>query len=396
MRVVIASAGPRSEVYPMLALAGELARRGHIVTLCVPEKYRSKLMTLEHRMVTCGASFDEFLDGPRTGDVQMFVRALASQIPAQFVAMRDSLREADILVYGGFMLAAPSQAELQKLPAFSAIQTPLLLNADQFPAAGMPLKKGIFDSTRGRRKEWEFILLPAINREREFSHLPKISNLHQYFYRGGHVLAAHDPSVVPVSASASETVTGFWQFDDSGFSSGELVPFLAEGPAPVLISPLALPKEQAASFLEELCAHLSSHGIRAVVHSEFTDAHKAKIPENCRVLDAFPTERFSAVLHSGAPQQFSAAAHAALPQVTIPVLAEHGFWSEKIGSLGLGPGAVSGFDAARVSTAIREAISGDPWKERCRQYAERLKEQNGPAVAAETIERFGVEAGHGS
>lgn len=346
-------------------------------------------------MFTCGASFDDYLEGSRAGKTDEFVRALAAQVPAQFVAMRDSLREADILVEGGFMMAGPSQAELQHLPLFSFVQTPLLLDAERFPAAGVPLKKGLFDSTRGRRKEWEQILLPAINREREFSHLPPISNLQQYLYRSGHVLVATDPEIASLPASTSETVTGFWHFDDSGFSSEELRPFLDEGTPPLLIEPLGLPGEVAVSFLEQLGSQLSSAGIRGVVHPSWTDAGKAKLPDSWRVMEAFPTDRFAAVLHLGTAYMFSAAAHAGIPQITVPLLAEHGIWSDKAASLGLGPAAVKSGDPGRVASVVREAMSNSLWKEKCRAFAARVREQNGPAVAAETIERFGAEAVHG-
>lgn len=395
MRIVLSSAGPRSEVFPMLALAHELVKRGHVVTLCVPEKYRSKMMVLEHRMVTCGASFDEFLEGPRTGDGSGFVRALSAQVPTQFVAMRDALREADALVSGGFMVAGASQAESQRIPCFTLVHTPLFLDPDQFPAAGMSLKKGVFDSVRRRRKEWESVLLPVLNSEREMSHLPPVANLHQYLYRTGHVLAAVDASVAPVSAGPGETVTGFWHFDDSGFVSDELASFLDAGGPAVMVEPLGLPAETATAFLEQLCGHLSTAGIRAVVHPGWTGIQQARLPENCRILNAFPSGRFAAILHAGTSHAFTAAAHAGIPQVTAPILVEHGYWSGRISSLGLGPGGVTGGDPARVAAALREAASGANWRERSRELAGKLAAQNGPSVAAETIEKFGAESGHG-
>lgn len=394
MRIVLSAAGPRSEVFPMFALAGELTRRGHTVTLCVPEKYRSKLMVLEHRMVTCGASFDEYFDGPKAGNTEELLAAIALQIPSQFVAMRDSLREADILVQGGLMLAGTSQAELQKLLIFSVIQTPALLDPEQFPVVGMPLKKGIFHSAKKRRKEWEKKLFPVLNSEREFSHLQKVSDLHRYLYRGGHVLAAIDSSIATLQPSASETVTGFWHFDDSGFSSEDLRAFFADGTAPVLIEPLPVSREEAIEFLEHLCNALSTAGIRAVIHPDWPGADHAKLPAGCAVMQAFPSPQFAAILHPGSAQQFCAAVMAGLPQVTMPALIEQGYWSEKATSLKVG--LAGGADASQLATALKEATANPAWKNRVQELAKEMNDQNGLAVAAETIERFGVEAGHGS
>src|SRR6186713_1411498 len=104
MKIVLATAGTRNEVFPMIALGNELRRRGHTVTMCVPEKYRSKIMKLEFRMVTCGSGFVDYLDGSRGGNGADFVGALTAEVPTQFVAMRDSLLEAEMLVSNGYLL----------------------------------------------------------------------------------------------------------------------------------------------------------------------------------------------------------------------------------------------------------------------------------------------------
>ena len=379
----------------MFALAGELKKRGHTVTLCVPEKYRSKLMVLEHRMVTCGPALEEYLEGPRCGDVGGFVRALAAQTPTQFVAMRDSLREADALVSGGLMIAGASQAELQHIPYFSVIQTPLLLDPEHFPCAGMPAKRSLFDTLRSRRKVWEEVLLGVINREREMSHMAPISNLHQYLYRTGHVLAAVDSTVAPLPPGSDETVTGFWYFDDGSFVTDELTSFLNAGTAPVLIEPLGLPEEKAVPFLEQLCASLSSAGIRAVVNPAWTGIQQARLPEDCRSLSAFPTNRFAAILHPGTAQAFVAAACAGIPQVTVPSLVEHGYWSERISELGVGPGGVARLDPERIAAALRDAATNTTWHERSRELGAKLAARNGASAAADVIEKSHRVVEHG-
>ncbi len=59
MRIILGSAGTRSDLAFFFALGRSLQDRHHTVTMIVPEKYRSEIMKMELRMVTCGRNFDE-------------------------------------------------------------------------------------------------------------------------------------------------------------------------------------------------------------------------------------------------------------------------------------------------------------------------------------------------
>src|SRR5262245_29023519 len=118
MRIILGSAGTRSDLEFLFALGMRLQNRHHTVTMIVPEKYRSEVMKMELRMVTCGRNFDEYLEGNVTDTGSEFVNVLSLQIASQFVALRDALREADVLVADVFLIPAASMAEKVGLPYF--------------------------------------------------------------------------------------------------------------------------------------------------------------------------------------------------------------------------------------------------------------------------------------
>ena len=93
MRIILGSAGTRSDLAFFFALGRRLQDRHHTVTMIVPEKYRSEIMKMELRMVTCGRNFDEYLEGNSEDTSSQFVKVFASQIASQFVALRDALRD---------------------------------------------------------------------------------------------------------------------------------------------------------------------------------------------------------------------------------------------------------------------------------------------------------------
>ena len=378
----------------MIALAAELRRRGHIVSLCVPEKYRSKLMELEFRMVTCGVSFEDFLAGGRAGDGSDFLKELTAQVPTQFVAMRDALLEAEILVSGGFMTAAASLAEQLKLPFFNVIQTPAYLDAAQHPLACVPLRRGLFESMRRKqlRNEWQTLLGGALNRERQYSGLPPVADVHNHLFRSGHQLITVDASVAPVPAGVAGNVTGFWNFREENQQSAD---FLSSVSAPVYVDRLPLQSEVSPMFIRQLCDRLSKSGIRAIVSSQWPGIESNSLPQGCIVADAYPEDRFGAIVHAGTASMFSVAAHAGVPQIIVPQFLEHGYWGERVAELRVGPAPLMRPDADRVAQSVKDTLSGNEYRTRSAELARKLNEQNGPAVAADLIEKLSGKAEHG-
>jgi rhamnosyltransferase subunit B len=58
MRIVLSSFGTLGDIHPLIALALELQRRGHVPVLAVPELFRSKIVSLGLEFAPVGPILD--------------------------------------------------------------------------------------------------------------------------------------------------------------------------------------------------------------------------------------------------------------------------------------------------------------------------------------------------
>lgn len=380
MRIILGSAGTRSDLAFFFELGRRLQDRHHTVTMIVPERYRSEIMKMELRMVTCGRSFDEYLEGNSEDASTDFVKVLASQIASQFVALRDALREADVLISDVFLIPAASMAEKVGLPYFQLIQSPLLLDPGSFPFIGIPWEKvsGILGKRRrdALRKEWEEVLGSVLNRERQFSHLKPIDNLYEHLMSAGHHLIAVDPEIAEIKASSDQTIVGYLNPESSNTNG-------------IFLGKLPIPLAEREEFLNSVCETLDASGHRITVTSNWFDSNEAKFPTKCVVID--PIEQFdsiaqsAAVVHQGSAGITMTCSKAGIPQVVVPYLIENFFWAERIDSLRLGIGMKKRSDAKALSAAVMQAIQ---MKESVAAFSEKLRSRDGLELACEAIENL--------
>jgi vancomycin aglycone glucosyltransferase len=378
MRIILGSASTRSDLAFFFALGRRLQDRNHTVTMIVPEKYRSEIMKMELRMVTCGRNFDEYLEGSSEDNSSEFVKALASQIASQFVALRDALREADVLIADTFLIPAASMAEKLGLPYFQLIQSPLLLERQAFPFIGIPDDKvrGILGKRRrdSLGKEWQQSLGSVLNREREFTHLKPIADVYDHLMSAGRHLIAVDPEISDTTPSENQTVVGYYN-GDSNTSRNKPSIFLGKLPITLTERP---------SFLSSLCEALGAAGYEVMVPSDWGDS-----PQKCIMID--PAQQFesmrqcNAVIHQGSAGITMTCAKAGIPQVVVPYLIENFFWAERVDSLKLGISMNKRFDPTSVTAAVMQAIQ---MKDSAVSFGEKLRNRNGIELACEAIEKL--------
>jgi UDP:flavonoid glycosyltransferase YjiC (YdhE family) len=388
MRIIIGSAGAQSDLMFIFALAKELQHRSHVVTLVVPEKYRSYIMKMEVRMVTCGRSFEEYLEG-NPGEFQTeLAKSLASQVASQFVSLRDALRESDVFVSGTFLVPAASMAEKLNLPFFQVIQSPLLLNPDEFPLQGIPLEK-VSGFLSGRKKasireEWEDTIGKILNKERSFTHLEPVHNLYRQMYAYGHQIVAVDPEFSEIENVPNRSVSGYFKADSLIEQS---VPGFDEGKRKIFISPLHLAQSEREPFLQSLSASLAELDCQVVVRSDWTGGQDKQLPGNCVAIEpSFETAVMSqsaVVIHQGAGANVMTCARAGVPQVIIPFLVDHAFWAERVEALKLGPEPLDKIEPKAVAGAVSKALN---IRDSASVFAEKKRDQNGITAACDVIE----------
>ena len=388
MKITLAPFGTASDVLPMIALGRVLHSRGHVVTICAPEEFRSRIYKSGFPMVSSGKTYRKYLECE--GDFEDATTALVSlldqDMATHFVALRDATRDADAVIGSRLQVAGPSLAEQHGIPYMFAVHTPGVGDHDLFPIFGVPQDRA--QKRRSRRmKEWNTHVLTALNGERKFTHLPPVTNLFEHLYRSGHMMLAIDPALFPAKNSANQTTTGFWYLDEDIDVDEETVAYLNQGTAPIYIAPFRM-KDQ--KQILALCSALISSGHRVVLGYGWENIEENELPSGCTFLNSlsfaqiFPS--LSVIVHAGAADIAMQSIRARVPQIVAPYTFEQNFWAQKCHSVGASPAPVLNGDLAKLQQTIELVLADKAFSERLKQMD--FIDQKGPEVAADTIERI--------
>jgi rhamnosyltransferase subunit B len=130
-RIVIATIGSLGDLHPCLALALELVRRGHHVTIATTPFYRSKVETLGITFWPIRPDWDptdpELIsqcDDLKKGPEVLYRKMLLPALRDTYTDLLSVAIHADLLIAGELVYAAPLVAEKLNLPWVSAILSP--------------------------------------------------------------------------------------------------------------------------------------------------------------------------------------------------------------------------------------------------------------------------------
>jgi rhamnosyltransferase subunit B len=135
MRIVLSSFGTLGDIHPLIALALELQRRGHVPVLAVPELFRSRIVSLDLEFAPVGPILDP--EDNQLVAMLMDIRKGTERTLREilFPAIRQSYREllavveakggADLLLAGELVYQAPIVAEVTRIPWASHVLAPL-------------------------------------------------------------------------------------------------------------------------------------------------------------------------------------------------------------------------------------------------------------------------------
>src|SRR5918996_173596 len=126
MKITLAPFGTASDVLPMIALGRILHSRGHAVTICAPEEFRSRIYKSGFPMFSSGKTYRKYLEceGDFEDATTSLVSVLDEDMATHFVALRDATRDADAVIGSRLQIAGPSLAEQHGIPYLFAIHTP--------------------------------------------------------------------------------------------------------------------------------------------------------------------------------------------------------------------------------------------------------------------------------
>ena len=255
-RIVLATIGSLGDLHPMLALALELKQRGHQVTIASTGHYRPKVEGLGlgfHSLRPDWDPTDQELiaqcEDLKSGPEVLFRRLILPHLRATYDDLLAAVANADLMIAGELVYAAPLVAEKLKLRWVSVILSPtsffsahdpsLLVNipnAYRLRRAGWIVNRAILEIGKlVSRHWWE----PVRQLRRELGLRVQCDPVFKDKFSPDLVLALFSPWLAePQPDWPPQTLQpGFVYFDHAGTEdSAELENFLAADDAPIVFT----------------------------------------------------------------------------------------------------------------------------------------------------------------
>jgi vancomycin aglycone glucosyltransferase len=338
VRALLSVVGTRGDVQPVIALAVEVRAFGHDVRLCVPPNFVDWAQTLGFPATPVGVE----MRAPKAGAPAP--PPLPDLIADQFDAIAPAAKSCDVILgANAHQYAAPSIAELHRIPYVNALYAPTALPGD--------------DNTRA----WNARALDRVNANRARLGLTPIDDVLRHVVTDRPWLAT-DPTLDPSPSSPGLSIvqTGAWILPDTSPMSSELEAFLDAGEPPIYFGFGSMPIAAATS--RTIIDAARAAGRRAIVSQGWAELGLVdEAPDCISVGDVnqqalFP--RVAAVVHHGGAGTTVAAARAGAPQVVIPMFSDQPYWASRVRALGIGTSIPdAGLTADLLTSALNDAAA---------------------------------------
>lgn len=405
MRIIISVTGTRGDVAPMLALARELARRGHEPVVSAPPGFGDDAANAGVAYRATGLPSEASLrawgdPGERIGWRETYRRQRAfmdADAAAQFEALAELSEGADLVVGAGLPLAARSVAEARGIPYRYVHYCPQALPSAEHPPVGMPWAA----SGLAHRAMWAGsvgigrFLAASVNPHRARLGLPPLGDAFAHALgRDARPVVAADRALAPVPGDVrvQYTQTASIATLDRGLLSSATDTFLAAGAPPVLVAFGSMVPELTGRLAEETRDALAATGARGLLSAALLpgDPGGAAAADIAALAGYEPhgalLPRVAAVVHHGGAGTFFAAARAGVPQVIVTHGWDQEYFGRRAAALGVGPAPlhVARLPRGALVDALRVALRPATVL-RAREVAALLGEDGGARTADELL-----------
>lgn len=393
MKILLLTAGTRGDVEPFLALARAGTARGHQVRIALPDNSGADTSNVE--TVSLRMDFAQLIS-----DQGVSPRAAARTFRAVMrPAMGRMLQAAvehtvafapDVVVYHPKVLSAPIAAAGLGIPAV-IVETVPLTPTREFAAPFMsmaslgPLNRATFGAANAGALMFRNELKTALET------LPAGANR-----RAGtrFAMVAVSPQLLPRPSDWPHTtrLTGHWTAKPPAApEDGGLADFMNGGDF-VYAGFGSMKAGDATERGRAVIAAARSNGLNILVAGGWGGLDvRQETGTGVLVRDSVPHHlvlpRAAAAIHHGGAGTVHAVARAGIPSVVVPFIADQPFWGNLLHRRGLAPKPIPyrKLTADRLSAALAESAG---CRGRAAQTGERMRHEDGTAVALEFLERL--------
>jgi rhamnosyltransferase subunit B len=420
LRIVLSNIGTLGDSNPLIAIALEMKRRGHVPVMALPEVYREKIepLGLEFHAIrpdidpTNTALVEMVYDvehGTETG-LRDFLFPSLKETYADLLDAATKPERADLLLLGELNYAGPIVAEVTGIPWASYVLAPLsffsaydppvlpmyprLARADRVvPGMGRAIKR----LARLVSRKWPE---PIYELRRELG-----------LERGANPLfdAKHSPDLVLALFSRAlgveqkdwpehTLITGFCYYDaDAGNAKlpEKLEKFLAAGAAPVVFTLGSAAVLAAGNFYEYSARAVMKLGLRAVllIGSDERNRPRTKLPESICVAEYAPYSklfpRARLVVHQGGVGTTAQCMRAGRPMLIMPYSHDQPDNARRMQRLKVAKAIrKQKYTPVRVARRIASMLEEPKFAHRAESVAKMLAREDGVKTACDALEQL--------
>jgi UDP:flavonoid glycosyltransferase YjiC (YdhE family) len=419
LRIVLSNIGTYGDTNPLIALALELKRRGHVPVMALPAVYEPKIRPLGLEFHAIRPDIDptdsalvkmiyDIKKGTEHG-LRDFLFPALRQTYDDLLDAATKPERADLLLLGELNYAGPLVAEVTGIPWASYVLAPLsffsafdppvlpgyprLARADRAPGFGRVIKR----VARFVSRKWPE---PIYELRRELG-LP----------RGANPLfdAKHSPYLVLALFSRvlgteqkdwpqNTKITGFCYYDAEAGNHAlppNLEAFLAAGPPPVVFTLGSAAVLTAGKFYEFSARAAIRLGIRAVllIGSDPRNRPRTKLPESLCVAEYAPYSalfsRASLVVHQGGVGTTAQCLRAGKPMLIVPFSHDQPDNSRRMQWLKVARVMQrANYTPLRVARRLRTMLATPLLAQRAESVARKLSHEDGVRTACDALEEL--------
>jgi UDP:flavonoid glycosyltransferase YjiC (YdhE family) len=408
-KILVAAIGSLGDLHPVLAMALELKRRGHAVTVASSEFYRGKIETLglgfhplrpnwdptDHELI---AQCEDIRTGPEVLVRKMVLPHLRDTCEDLMAAAAD----ADFMISVELVLAAPLVAEKLKLRWASAILSPcsflsaydpsLLANAPEayrLRRAGRLVNQAILEMGKLSIRHW---WQPVRELRRDLGLRIECEPIFRDKFSPDLVLALFSSALAkPQPDWPRQTVQpGFIFYDDHGRELPELADFLAQGEPPIVFTLGSAAVHNPGNFFEVSLTTAQQLGRRALLLGSKT--MQGMVAEGILALPYAPYSqvfpRAAAVVHQGGSGTTGQALRAGRPQLVVPYGWDQPDNGARVERLGAGLScARTEYSPLTAGVALRRLLSDGRFAAKAAEAGSQILREDGLGEACDAVER---------
>ncbi len=421
-RILITTIGSGGDVHPFVAVALELARRGHEVEMLVNPHYRERIEAAGLRVRPLGTAQDllgvlhhPHLARPWLSPLLIIRELIGRTVAPTLDGVEAALREfgPDVIVRHHISLGSRWAAQRAGVPCVSCVLAPIFwFNArdgavqSRWQLERPPMWLAKLRLTLGR---WAMRVLfdrPLNRLRRERGLVPEQDQFRREVEDARAVLGLWSPTVRPPMEGdpPRSVVCGFCEFDRSPAQEsrlGELRAFLdsceAGDQRPVVFTLGTSVVHHHGDFYVHAATAMATLGRPAVLLTGTDEYAPRGLPANVRAFPYAPYTmlfaRAAAIVHHGGAGTTAAALRSGRPTVIVPFANDEFDNARRAKLLGCSRTLHAGeVNAASLAGALRQVLDDVMMAQRAASVAQAMRAEHGPSRAADEIERVADQA----